>query len=128
MTSELRVNNILTGDGTQTVPTATVVQGSAKAWVYMTSLAATPAISDSHNISSITDGGTGLFTSTMSSSFSSTSFAHVSQAATGSSLFTQESNPTTNRSSGSTRIEVRSDAGTLTDPTAASMLYFGDLA
>lgn len=56
--STLNVSNI--SDGTDTVETGYVVNGSAKAWVnyHMTS----NAIGDSLNCSSVTDNGTGNFT------------------------------------------------------------------
>lgn len=47
--------------GTQTVPVATVAQGSAKAWVNFNGTG-TVAIRASFNVSSITDGGTGDYT------------------------------------------------------------------
>ena len=47
--------------GTQTVPVATVAQGSAKAWVNFNGTG-TVAIRASFNVSSITDNGTGDYT------------------------------------------------------------------
>ena len=47
--------------GTQTVPVATVAQGSAKAWVNFNGTG-TVAIRASFNVSSITDLGTGNYT------------------------------------------------------------------
>ena len=47
--------------GTQTVPVATVAQGSAKAWVNFNGTG-TVAIRASFNVSSITDNGTGNYT------------------------------------------------------------------
>ena len=47
--------------GTQTVPVATVAQGSAKAWVNFNGTG-TVAIRASFNVTSITDNGTGDYT------------------------------------------------------------------
>ena len=47
-------------NGSVSVPTATVVNGSAKAWVNFNGTG-TVAIQDSFNIASITDAGTGDF-------------------------------------------------------------------
>jgi hypothetical protein len=47
--------------GTQTVPVATVAQGSAKAWVNFNGTG-TVAIRASFNVSSITDNGVGQYT------------------------------------------------------------------
>jgi len=55
--STLSVSNIT--DGTDTVETGYVVNGSAKAWVYATSSA---SISSSMNVSGSTDHGTGEYT------------------------------------------------------------------
>ena len=55
--STLNVSNIT--DGTTTVGTSYVVNGSAKAWFNLN--AATPALRDSFNIGSITDQGTGTY-------------------------------------------------------------------
>jgi hypothetical protein len=46
--------------GTQSVPVATVAQGVARAWVNFNGTG-TVAIRASFNVSSITDGGTGLY-------------------------------------------------------------------
>jgi hypothetical protein len=56
--STLNVANVT--DGTTSVPTGYVVNGSAKSWVRYYQL--TPAISKSFNVSSVTDVGTGQST------------------------------------------------------------------
>ena len=48
-------------NGSVSVPTATVVNGSAKAWVNFNG-AGTVAIRDSFNVASLTDNGTGDYT------------------------------------------------------------------
>jgi hypothetical protein len=74
--STLNVSNIT--DGTTTVGTSYVVNGSAKAWVNMNGQG-TIAIRDSMNVASLTDVGTGQqranYTSAMSSSDYSISLA-----------------------------------------------------
>jgi hypothetical protein len=57
--STLNVSNIT--DGTTTVGTSYVVNGSAKAWINFDGTG-TPAARDSENIASITDNGTGNYT------------------------------------------------------------------
>jgi hypothetical protein len=68
--STLNVSNIT--DGTTTVGTSYVVNGSAKAWASVYYSSGTPIASASFNISSLTDAGTGdydaNFTSNMDSS------------------------------------------------------------
>ena len=70
--STLNVSNIT--DGTTTVGTSYVVNGSAKVWCNWTD---TGSINDSLNMSSVTDNGAGDFTVNYSSSMSSTSYAPV---------------------------------------------------
>jgi hypothetical protein len=59
--STLRLTTISNQDGSATVPSQTVISGSAKAWVNFNGTG-TVAIRASFNVSSITDGGTGLYT------------------------------------------------------------------
>ena len=78
MTSVLNVDTIAAKDGTS--PVALTKQSAAKAYIY--SPATSASISDSFNISSITDGGTGqqdmTFTSAMSdANYSSTLGLHT---------------------------------------------------
>ena len=70
--STLNVANI--SDGTDTVETVYVVNGSAKAWVNFNGTG-TVAIRGSLNTSSMTDNGTGNYTQNFASSLSSTSNA-----------------------------------------------------
>jgi hypothetical protein len=58
--SALKTSNIKNLDGSLSVPTETVIAGSAKAWVNFNGTG-TVAIRDSFNVSSITDNGTGNY-------------------------------------------------------------------
>jgi len=69
--STLNVSNI--SDGTTSVGTGYVVNGSAKAWVNYTGVTTT-SINDSFNTSSLTDVGTGRTTVTFSNSFDNTNY------------------------------------------------------
>lgn len=59
--STIKTNTLSNVAGTLTVPVATVVSGSAKAWVNFNG-AGTVAIRANFNVSSITDNGTGNYT------------------------------------------------------------------
>jgi hypothetical protein len=59
--STLRLTTISNQDGSATVPSQTVISGSAKVWVNFNGTG-TPAIRGSFNVSSITDNGTGIYT------------------------------------------------------------------
>jgi hypothetical protein len=59
--STLRLTTISNQGGTDSVPSQTVISGSAKAWVNFNGTG-TVAIRQSFNVSSITDNGTGTYT------------------------------------------------------------------
>lgn len=59
--STLKVDTISNVAGTSSVPTATVISGTAKAWVNFNGTG-TVAIRASFNVSSITDNGVGAYT------------------------------------------------------------------
>ena len=66
--STLEVSNL--NDGTTTVATTYITNGSAKAWMSLTGTG-TISVDDSLNIYSASDGGTGDYTQNYSSAFSS---------------------------------------------------------
>jgi hypothetical protein len=70
--STLNVSNIT--DGTTTVGTSYVVNGSAKAWVNFNGTG-TIAVRESLNISSLTDRGTGQYTSSLSNNMLNADFS-----------------------------------------------------
>lgn len=61
-------------DGTTTVGTGFVVNGSAKTWVNFNGTG-TVAIRDSLNVASITDNGTGIYTANYTSNMDSVGYA-----------------------------------------------------
>ncbi len=72
--STLNVSNIT--DGTTTVGTSYVVNGSAKAWVNWNGTG-TVAIRDSFNVGSMTDNGTGDYTTNISSAMGNANYSYV---------------------------------------------------
>ena len=77
--SSLITSNI--SDGTTSVPTGYVVNGSAKAWVNFNGTAF--GVRDSNNVSSMTDDGTGLYTVNFSSAFAAANQAMSASSVTG---------------------------------------------
>jgi len=69
--SNLVVSNI--SDGTTSVGTGYVVNGSSKVWCCWNGTG-TAAVRDSHNISSLTDNGTGDYTFAYTNNFSSSNY------------------------------------------------------
>ena len=61
-------------NGSVSVPTATVVNGSAKAWVNLNG-AGTIAVRDSFNVASLTDLGAGQYQANFSSAMSAANYA-----------------------------------------------------
>jgi len=98
---------------------------ASKAWFYSADMsAATISIDKSYNITSVTDNGTGDYTITIATDFSSTAFAVVATASTTAgaplivgSVIVDASN---------VRIRVTDHAGSATDANVLSVIMFGD--
>lgn len=72
--STLNVSNIT--DGTNTTSTTNVVKGSAKAWVNFDGTG-TVSIRQAHNVSSITDNGTGAYRVNFSSAMPDANYSAI---------------------------------------------------
>ena len=125
--STLNVANI--SDGTDTVETGYVVNGSAKAWVNFNGTG-TIAARDSLNVSSLTDNGTGNCSVNFTSAFNAADYAASGGA---------NRNYTTNfnrvvsfvdvPTASSSRLQVAvSSTNSQEDVTGVYVLHFGDLA
>ena len=124
--STLNVSNIT--DGTDTVETSYVLNGSAKAWA-MVNAEGTPSIEESNNISSITDTSNGNTTFTYSSGMSTATYGAYGTARRGNDqsvnpYITGYHLPTTS----DVRFTVSTYAATEVDTTYISMSVLGDLA
>ena len=129
--STLSVSNIT--DGTDTVETGYVVNGSAKAWVNFNGTG-TIATRDSFNVGSITDNAVGDYTNSFTSSMSSGDYVEVDGTVlTGSTRGTFMEGDSHSSLSSSFRVTyvVSDDAadGTLNgDPHFVKRAFHGDLA
>ena len=74
--STLRLTTISNQDGSATVPSQTVISGSAKAWINFDGTG-TVAIRAAFNVSSITDNGTGDYTLNFTTALSDANYAIV---------------------------------------------------
>jgi len=122
--STLNVSNI--SDGTDTVATGYVVNGSAKAWVEAVTTSS-HSISGSLNISSLVDGGTGAFDAvTFTSAMANDNYA----VATSTGLETNYDGFIKRyiQTSSATGGRVRTHNGNLNDAGLNSFIVFGDLA
>ena len=78
MTSIIKVDEIQNKAGTTTLDAdklPNMLSGSAKAWHRFDASSGTPTTGDSLNISSITDGGTGIFTPYFTNNFANTKYS-----------------------------------------------------
>ena len=114
-------------NGSVSVPTATVVNGSAKAWSNIDGTG-TVSVLKSLNVASVTDRGTGQYTSNFSSGFTDANFLCLgtnSQAGDGAESVTSFDGVTT--SNASYRVTNTANQGYL-DKDRVYTMYSGDLA
>ena len=116
-------------DGTTTVGTEYVTNGSAKAWVNFNGTG-TPAARDSFNLSSITDNGTGDYTANWTNAMGNANYC--APVASGNDAMTSSDNVrdvvTRNYATGSIRlIATRSDSAAADQPII-NVATLGDLA
>ena len=127
MASELRVTTIANNAGTESVGSTYVINGSAKAWILFDGTG-TIAISDSFGVSSIADNGTGDYTITVTSAFSTSDYCVAESMAGTSAVSCTYNNFTTNTSTAYRcnlrRVETTADH----DAKRVNEAFFGDLA
>jgi hypothetical protein len=124
MASELRVNTLKDASGNNSIATSFVAGGSAKCWAISNAGA---AASDSFNLASTTDNGTGDYTFAISSDMGSANYSHpigASLADGGAGLGVSIAS----KAAGSLRIGTIRDDSTKTDCTNISLSILGDLA
>ena len=124
--STLEVSNL--NDGTTTVATTYITNGSAKAWADWTGTG-TPTLNDSLNVASLIDDGTGDQSITFTSSFSSNYFtlataANTQRNGTGWGWQSTDYKRTTSLS----RVRAYDSSFTLTDLAIMNSTITGDLA
>lgn len=78
--STIRTDTLTNAAGTKSVPVATVVDGSAKAWVNFNGTG-TVAIRASFNVSSITDNGVGDYTVNFTTAMADANYSMSANAA-----------------------------------------------
>jgi len=83
--STLRLTTISNQTGSSSVPSETVINGSAKAWVNFNGTG-TVAIRASFNVSSITDNGTGDYTLNFTTAFADANYSIMGSSGSGNSF------------------------------------------
>ena len=134
MASELRVDTLKDASGNNSIGLSYVAEGSAKAWgmfvgASLTSGSDLTGVSDSFNLTSVVDNGTGDHTFTVTNGFSTTNYALVTGRQQQSSGFgghidiEHGTSPTTS----SVEIQTREHYSVQDNPRG-SLAFFGDLA
>ena len=128
MASELRVNTLKDANGNNSIATSFVAGGSAKAWVHLTG-SGTPTAEDSLNNSSVTDGGTGLYTFNFTSNFGNIHYCAASMAGNAGQT-TDARHQVPNAELTASAFQVRNVYGTSTvsDDGNLFIIFHGDLA
>ena len=124
--STLNVSNIT--DGTDTVETSYVVNGSAKAWVYWNASTGTPTVNDSLNTSSLTDTSTGQTGLNFSNNMNSADFAVSSTSQNSSSDIVGLTGHSTTSASTVQLNTARPYTAAYQDANRVSFVIHGDLA
>jgi hypothetical protein len=114
-------------NGSVSVPTATVVNGSAKAWVNLNGTG-TIAPRDSMNISGVIDNGTSDYTFSFSNAFSSATYAATGMVGNITGGSAQMLVPGNTPAAGSFRVEAWVYNVTRSDPNFVGAAFHGDLA
>jgi hypothetical protein len=108
--------------------TQNTVQGIAKTWVNFNGTG-TVAIRDMHNVSSITDNGTGDYTVNFTNAMDNANYSCVTSAArTINNAFMSSIYYSGGLATGSARVRCWEDAGAAQDPNVYCVTIFGDLA
>lgn len=127
--STLRTNNIANVAGTQSTDVLNVINGSAKAWVNFNGTG-TVTIRASHNVTSITDNGTGDYTVNFTNAMASINYAIVFGHSRGGTSYTatefDQGNVVINadKTTAGFGVALRDDAATARDNLDISAVVF----
>jgi hypothetical protein len=134
MASELRVNTLKDASGNNSIGLSYVAEGSAKAWVMfvgasLTSDADLAGVSDSFNLSSVVDNGTGDHTFTVTNGFSTVNYSTVTGRQQAFSGFGAHADIKYNTSPTSTAVNMEyREHYAVGDTARGSISWLGDLA
>ena len=123
--STLNVSNI--SDGTTSVGTGYVVNGSAKAWVNWNGTG-TVAIRDSLNVASITDNGTGDYTTNISSAMGNANYCYTALGGDTSGSLSVRIENASNRTTTTIDLLAYNTSAVVIDMQDLNSLIHGDLA
>jgi len=113
-------------DGTLSIPTTYVTNGSAKAWVNFNGTG-TIAARDSFNVTSLTDNGTGDYSVNFTNAMANANYAMSGAAGDDGQIFSYRAFGSFPPTANYTRLALRGNDGSSLDGTAAASIS-GDLA
>jgi len=127
MASILRVNTLTDASSNNSTAMSTVFNGTAKAWINMDGTG-TISNRDSYNISGVTDGGTGVYTVTISNDMSSANWSPTFTGGPHSSNNNRNTASVYSLAAGSVNVGTWSSGGSSEDYALVSLHINGDLA
>ena len=128
MASELRVNTIKDASGNNSIATSFIAEGSAKVWVNFDGTAGSLSPRDSHNVTSLTDNGTGDYTITIASDMGNTNYSSVGSGQnTSNTNYGTVFNPAS-VATGTLQVKYHNASEAIKDGAQQNVLIHGDLA
>ena len=113
-------------DGTNSTSSTNCIQGSAKAWAYVTALSTTPAVTAGYNVSSVTKNATGNYTVNFTAALTDANYAPIGftqSASGGTTLYTVGSFTGDTKTSSACQIRI-GVTSTLADGQFLSCAFF----
>ena len=127
MASELRVNTLKDASGNNSIGMSYVAEGSAKVWINFNGTG-TIATRDSFNVTSITDGGTGLYTVTIANDMGNVNYSTTGAAGENDDSGGNRSLGLRARAAGSQNLRGFRDGVSADDMAEMCIQITGDLA
>ena len=127
MASELRVNTLKDASGHNSSGMSYVAEGSAKVWINFNGTG-TIATRDSFNVTSITDGGTGLYTVTIANDMGNVNYSTTGAAGENDDSGGNRSLGLRARAAGSQNLRGFRDGVSADDMAEMCIQITGDLA
>jgi len=130
MASILRVNTLTDASSNNSVPMATINQGTAKAWINFDGTASGAAARGSFNLASMTDTSTGVYVCNLTNAFANTNDCVATSSASASTSGSDNRNISTTITSASAIDSRVSNAasGAVLDTAINYVSAHGDLA
>ena len=129
MASILRVDTLTDASSNNSIATSVLFGGSAKVWADV-DMTGTASLDDSHNVTSITDNGTGDVTVTIASDMGNATYACSGMCGAASSFNDESMSHIISRAAGSARFGITDfhNAADAMDIDPCMFIIHGDLA